>query len=717
MTTLTPRARLGLYGTVALVLVLLLTQRLDALAQTLRGGDLVTAYFTDSTGLSPGDRVEVSGIAVGRVTSVEIDVLASAWRRVSTTRCGSATARTPRSRSATCWAASTWRTQPAGSGKLDGAIPLSRTTPAYDVVQAVSDLSDTVEEIDTAQLATALDTVASTFRGAAPDVRRAVAGVSRLSRVVASRDQELRFAAERHGDRRRVAGRQQGVAVAVRPRGEPADGGGRPAAGHDQPPDRQLLVAVTRSPWTGEGQPGADRPGAGRHRTRGRPACPARQDKLARTVHNLATFARVFVDTIGSGPWFDSCWPTCPTRSRRQDRSGEPPGAGPRGGRGPGRGRGRGAHRTVRHPPGHRGPAVRGQPLPGLGRAHHGRPGRQGHRGHAAARLGPGRDGVRRRVLPARRRAGDRHLALGDRRPLRPAHPGVRRRAASGRRRHDPAQPHRRAGRARRHGRPERRASRTRWDPAGRTARGRCRDCSPSRADSSTGRAAKLHASLRDVSAAGDTFAETAPGLRRTVRSGAGLTGELARYDDAVRTSTRGSRGSLAASRPTAVTCRAAAQPGPVAGRGGGVRARQPVCAAPRRRRAAVGDRCAPRRAEGAGAGDRPRAPGVHQPDRDLRREHPVVRTRANFGEILQAADKVVCLAREAAGRRGEGLVQGALGVAGWPAAPGGRRGRWGWAPRAAGVAGPPGWRAAAVRRPARRPAGRAGLRALDGAR
>ena len=23
-------------------------------------------------------------------------------------------------------------------------------------------------------------------------------------------------------------------------------------------------------------------------------------------MHNLATFARVFIDTIGSGPWFDS---------------------------------------------------------------------------------------------------------------------------------------------------------------------------------------------------------------------------------------------------------------------------------------------------------------------------------------------------------------------------------------------------------------------------
>ena len=40
----------------------------------------------------------------------------------------------------------------------------------------------------------------------------------------------------------------------------------------------------------------------------------ARQDQLARTVHNLATFARVFVDTIGSGPWFDSYLANVPDR-------------------------------------------------------------------------------------------------------------------------------------------------------------------------------------------------------------------------------------------------------------------------------------------------------------------------------------------------------------------------------------------------------------------
>lgn len=51
-----------------------------------------------------------------------------------------------------------------------------------------------------------------------------------------------------------------------------------------------------------------------------------------------------------------------------------------------------------------------------------------------------------------------------------------------------------------------------------------------------TGLGDDLNSALRDVSRAGDTVAEAAPGLRRTVEDGAGLTGELAEYDAAVRT-------------------------------------------------------------------------------------------------------------------------------------------------------------------------------------
>jgi phospholipid/cholesterol/gamma-HCH transport system substrate-binding protein len=202
---------------------------------------------------------------------------------------------------------------PAGVGSLDGAIPLSRTSPAYDVVQAVSDLSDTVDEIDTAQLAEALDTVASTFRGAAPDVRRAVEGVSRLSRVVASRDEELRS----------LLSGTETVVASLDDSKESLSRFVRAASLLMEEVDRQRLTIsrlIDNSLSLSQEVRGLVKD----NREQIAPALAdigrvvdllrARQDKLARTVHNLATFARVFVDTIGSGPWFDSYIANVPDR-------------------------------------------------------------------------------------------------------------------------------------------------------------------------------------------------------------------------------------------------------------------------------------------------------------------------------------------------------------------------------------------------------------------
>jgi phospholipid/cholesterol/gamma-HCH transport system substrate-binding protein len=303
--TLTPRARLGLYGTVGLVLVLLLTQRLDALAHALGGGDRVTAYFTDSTGLSPGDRVEVSGIAVGRVTSVEIDGprIRVEARVDSPARLGDRT--TAAIKVGNLLGSKYLELEPAGQGSLTGAIPISRTSPAYDVVQAVSDLSDTVEEIDTRQLARALDTVATTFRGSAPDVRRAVQGVSRLSRVVAARDTELRS----------LLSGTETVVASLDESKESLSRFVRAASLLMTEVDRQR-VTISRLI---DNSLTLSREVRGLVKDNREQIAPAlanigqvvdllreRQDQLAGTVHNLATFARVFVDTIGSGPWFDS---------------------------------------------------------------------------------------------------------------------------------------------------------------------------------------------------------------------------------------------------------------------------------------------------------------------------------------------------------------------------------------------------------------------------
>ena len=50
-------------------------------------------------------------------------------------------------------------------------IPTSRTTSAYDVVEAFSDLATTTDRIDTEQLGDALDTIATTFRDTPDETR------------------------------------------------------------------------------------------------------------------------------------------------------------------------------------------------------------------------------------------------------------------------------------------------------------------------------------------------------------------------------------------------------------------------------------------------------------------------------------------------------------------------------------------------------------------
>lgn len=307
------RARLGLYGVVGIVLLMVLTQRLDALAQVLRGGDEVTAYFTDSTGLAAGDRVEVSGIAVGRVTSVEIDGsrIEVVARVEPVVRLGDRT--TAAIKVGNLLGSKYLELQPAGQGRLTEAIPLDRTAPAYDVVQAVSDLSDTVGAIDTDQLATALDTVATTFRGSGPDVRRAVQGVSRLSRVVASRDAELRSL---------LAGTET-VVGALDDSKESLSRFVQAAALLLEEVDRRRVTIDALV----EHSLALSQQVRGLVRDNEEQIGPAlaeidrvvgllreRQDALARTVHNLANFARVFVDTIGSGPWFDSYLANVPDR-------------------------------------------------------------------------------------------------------------------------------------------------------------------------------------------------------------------------------------------------------------------------------------------------------------------------------------------------------------------------------------------------------------------
>jgi phospholipid/cholesterol/gamma-HCH transport system substrate-binding protein len=83
--------------------------------------------------------------------------------------------------------------EPAGSDQLDAGktIPVDRTQAPYDVVQAFSGLAETADQIDTDQLAKSLTTLADLTQNTPEEFKAALSGVSRLSSNIASKNQRI----------------------------------------------------------------------------------------------------------------------------------------------------------------------------------------------------------------------------------------------------------------------------------------------------------------------------------------------------------------------------------------------------------------------------------------------------------------------------------------------------------------------------------------------
>jgi phospholipid/cholesterol/gamma-HCH transport system substrate-binding protein len=155
-------------------------------------GPTYTARFAESAGVLPDDDVRVAGIRIGTVTDLTLegtDVLISfkapdAW-------IGNRTSASIEIK--TVLGQKYIQLEPAGDRPLDPDqdIPRERTRTPFDVIQAFSQLSTTVEDLNTDQLAQSLGVLSDTLDGAAGPVRGALDGLSRLSRTISSRDQEL----------------------------------------------------------------------------------------------------------------------------------------------------------------------------------------------------------------------------------------------------------------------------------------------------------------------------------------------------------------------------------------------------------------------------------------------------------------------------------------------------------------------------------------------
>jgi len=271
------------------------------------GGDTYYAAFSEAGGLKPKDEVRVAGVRVGQVREISLrgDQVIVEFVVDRGTDLGAQTGADIRIK--TLLGAMFIALDPAGGGELEPEteIPESRTTAPYDVVEAFSGLASTTDQIDIDQLSTSLDTMTQLMKGTPDELQGALRGLSRLSRNIAARDQQLNTLLQnaekvsgvladrdeeltklfRDGDRliRAVYARRQAISRLL---------------DATQQLSQELTVLIRQSR--------ADLKPALQQLDQVLDLLVKNQENLDESLRRMGPFYRVFANVLGTGPWFDT---------------------------------------------------------------------------------------------------------------------------------------------------------------------------------------------------------------------------------------------------------------------------------------------------------------------------------------------------------------------------------------------------------------------------
>jgi len=182
---------IAIIGIVAILAVLVAAYNTDKLP-VIGDGEEYHAEFSNAAGIRGGNPVKVAGVVVGRVKSVELAgehveisfTVDDAWIGDESTASIQLN---------TLLGQRYVAIDPLGDSEMsaDGTIPLERTETPYEIIPALNQLSETVGEIDTDQLADSLDALAETFADTPDNVKGALDGLSRLSTTISKRNDGL----------------------------------------------------------------------------------------------------------------------------------------------------------------------------------------------------------------------------------------------------------------------------------------------------------------------------------------------------------------------------------------------------------------------------------------------------------------------------------------------------------------------------------------------
>ncbi|WP_457185807.1 MCE family protein [Nocardioides sp. P5_E3] len=296
----------GAISLVVLAVTLVAALRADDLP-IIGGGDTYHAMFTEAGGLKVNDEVRIAGVRVGKVDEVE---LAGDEVRVSF-KVDDAAAFGGETRAAikvkTILGSMFLALEPAGGGRLDegATIPAARTSSPFDVVEAFEGLASTSAQIDTDQLAESLTTLADLTRNTPEEFRGALDGLSRLSSNVAAKDEQLNTLLV---NLERVSTvldeRDQDIVKLM----EDSDVLFRALVARREAVHDLLVSSTTLSQELTRliDQSREDLKPALAHLENVVAVLNKNEDNLDSSLRLMAPFYRVFANTLGTGPWFDT---------------------------------------------------------------------------------------------------------------------------------------------------------------------------------------------------------------------------------------------------------------------------------------------------------------------------------------------------------------------------------------------------------------------------
>ena len=297
---------IGAISLAVIAALILAAFRADSLP-LIGGGDTYYAAFTEAGGLKANDEVRIAGVRVGKVKSVELSGsrVKAEFQVDKGVKFGSSTGAAIRVK--TLLGAMYLALDPDGGGQLkDGAtIPVQRTTSPYDVVEAFSGLAERSQDIDKDELAKSLNTLGKLTQDTPEEFRAALSGLSDLSSNIAAKDQQLNTLLRNTKKVSTVLGDRRGDIITLMQEGDKLFR----ALSARRESVHNLLVATSQLSVQLTGlvrDTRADLKPALDHLGDVVDVLNKNQDNLDNSLRLLGPFYRVFANTLGNGPWFDT---------------------------------------------------------------------------------------------------------------------------------------------------------------------------------------------------------------------------------------------------------------------------------------------------------------------------------------------------------------------------------------------------------------------------